>query len=95
MFEKNDDLIFTSIDKIKYSARRGMLELDIILAPYLDNCYINESIESKKLFVEFLASEDSDLFEWLFKGGTAPDRYHDLISKIISAKKKYNQERLK
>lgn len=95
MFEKNNDLIFHSIDKIKYSARRGMLELDIILAPYLDNCYIDESIENKKLFVDLLACEDSDLFEWLFKGGSAPDKYNELISKIISAKKKFNTERLK
>ena len=95
MYKNNDDLIFKSVEKIKYSARRGMLELDIILAPYLNNCYMEENIEDKKLFIEFLANEDNDLFDWLFKGGAAPVKYEDLISKITAAKKKYNQENLK
>ncbi|AIT08589.1 hypothetical protein LO80_00440 [Candidatus Francisella endociliophora] len=95
MFVKNDDLIFNSVEKIKYSARRGMLELDIILAPYLNNCYMKEDLDAKKLFVEFLTSEDSDLFDWLFKGVTPPKKYQELIKKITSEKKRYNQENLK
>ncbi|APC91812.1 MULTISPECIES: FAD assembly factor SdhE [Francisella] len=95
MLIKNDDLIFSSVEKIKYSARRGMLELDIILAPYLNNCYLQENLAGKKLFVEFLTSEDSDMFDWLFKGVTPPQRYQQLIVKIIKEKKKFNQNKLK
>ncbi|MBK2025954.1 succinate dehydrogenase assembly factor 2 [Francisella philomiragia] len=95
MIIKNNDLIFSSVEKIKYSARRGMLELDIILAPYLNNCYMQEDLAGKKLFVEFLTSEDNDMFDWLFKGVTPPDRYRELINKIILEKKKFNKNRLK
>ncbi|MDE5039702.1 succinate dehydrogenase assembly factor 2, partial [Francisella tularensis subsp. holarctica] len=74
MLIKNNDLIYNSVYKIKYSARRGMLELDIILAPYLNNFYMHEDLANKKLFVEYLTSEYSDMFDWLFKGVTPPHR---------------------
>ena len=95
MLIKNDSLIFSSAEKIKYSARRGMLELDIILAPYLNNCYMKEDLENKKLFVEFLTSEDSNMFDWLFKGVEAPGKYQELIKKIINEKKRFNKSNLK
>ncbi|MED7788943.1 succinate dehydrogenase assembly factor 2 [Francisella sp. 19X1-34] len=95
MLINNDNLIFSSVEKIKYSARRGMLELDIILAPYLNNCYMKEDLQNKKLFVEFLTSEDSDLFDWLFKGVEAPQKYQELIQKIVNEKKRFNKDNLK
>ncbi|ALB01639.1 hypothetical protein ACH24_02700 [Francisella persica ATCC VR-331] len=95
MLTKNGNIMFSSIDKIKYSARRGMLELDIILEPYLNNCYMNEDLSSKKLFAEFLNSEDINMFNWLFKGVTPPQKYQQLIDKIIKEKKKFNQNKLK
>lgn len=95
MLIKNDDSIFSSVEKIKYSARRGMLELDIMLAPYLNNCYMKEELADKKLFIEFLTSEDNDLFDWLFKNVTPPEKYQGLIKKVINEKKRYNQENLK
>ena len=95
MIIKNNSTLFTSAEKIKYSARRGMLELDIMLAPYLDNKYMQEDLKEKKLFIQFLTSEDSDLFDWLFKGVEAPDEFQLLIKKICVAKKEYNQKYLK
>ncbi|MCL4121288.1 UNVERIFIED_CONTAM: hypothetical protein GTU68_009907 [Idotea baltica] len=94
MIIKENDPIFSSLGKIKYSARRGMLELDILLAPYLDNCYLNESKEDKKLFVEFLTSEDNDMFDWLFKGVIPPVKYKELVKKIVAEKHKYNTTKL-
>lgn len=95
MIIKNNSTLFTSSEKIKYSARRGMLELDIMLAPYLDNKYMQEELKEKKLFIEFLTSEDSDLFDWLFKGVEAPEKFKSLIKKISVAKIEYNQKHLK
>ncbi|ASG68130.1 hypothetical protein fh0823_10380 [Francisella halioticida] len=95
MLINNDNLIFSSAEKIKYSARRGMLELDIILAPYLNNYYMKESLENKRLFVEFLTSEDNDIFDWLFKGLEAPKKYQELIEKIVNEKKRFNESNLK
>lgn len=94
MIIKDNDPIFSSLGKIKYSARRGMLELDILLAPYLNNCYLEESKEAKKLFVEFLTSEDNDMFDWLFKGEVPPVKYQELVKKIITEKHRHNKTKL-
>lgn len=95
MIIKKNDPIFSSLGKIKYSARRGMLELDILLAPYLDNCYLSESKQNKKLFIEFLISEDNDIFDWLFKGVKPPLEFETLVQKIIKEKKVDNQNKFK
>ena len=95
MLIKVDNQILTSADKIKYSARRGMLELDIMLEPYLSNCYMLSSLGDKKLFIEFLTSEDNDLFDWFFKDIEPPINFASLIKKIVNEKNRYNQEILK
>lgn len=56
---------------------------------------MHEDLSSKKLFVDFLTSEDSDMFDWIFKGVTPPQKYQQLIDKIIKEKKKFNQNKLK
>jgi len=94
MIIKNDNAIFYLADKIKYSARRGMLELDIMLTPYLENKYMTETMENKKLFIDFLTSEDNDIFDWLFKSVEVPSKYSELIKKIINAKQKFNNNHL-
>ena len=94
MIIKNDNPIFYLADKIKYSARRGMLELDIMLIPYLDNKYMSETLDDKKLFIDFLTSEDSDIFDWLFKNIEPPEKYKQLIVKIINAKQEFNNQHL-
>ena len=88
MIIRDNDPIFSSLGKIKYSARRGMLELDILLAPYLDNCYLAETKENKKIFIEFLTSEDNDIFDWLFKGVNPPVKFEALVRKIVQEKKR-------
>ena len=95
MIIKKNDPIFSSLGKIKYSARRGILELDILLTPYLDNCYPSESKQNKKLFIEFLISEDNDIFDWLFKGVKPPLEFETLVQKIIKEKKVDNQNKFK
>ena len=95
MIIKDNDPIFSSLGKIKYSARRGMLELDILLAPYLNNRYLDEAKEDKKLFIEFLTSEDNDIFDWLFKGVNPPVKFEALVQKIIQEKKVENQSKFK
>ena len=93
MIIKENDPIFTTLGKIKYSARRGMLELDILLAPYLNNRYLDEAKEDKKLFIEFLTEEDNDIFDWLFKDVIPPDKFKSLVNKIIKEKKIDNKNK--
>ena len=94
MLIKKDNPIFYSLDKIKYSSRRGMLELDIMLKPYIEDIYLQENLEDKKLFIEFLLAEDNDIFDWLFKNVQPPKEYENLVEKIKQAKTDYNKRKL-
>lgn len=51
--------------RLRWSCRRGMLELDILLGNFLEHAYLQLSPLEQALFVKFLECEDQDLFEWL------------------------------
>lgn len=85
------DQNFPSLDKIRWATRRGMLELDLLFAPYVENCYLNASAEDKQIFIELLLSEDQDLFGWFLKSVTPPTQFQEIITKIMNAKYDHNQ----
>ncbi len=51
-------------NRLQWATRRGMLELDLVLKPFLDNHYDGLSDADKGLFVELLECEDQDMFTW-------------------------------
>lgn len=51
-------------NRLRWACRRGMLELDLILLPFLDNVFPSLTDENKALFEKLLTSEDQDLFSW-------------------------------
>ena len=50
--------------KLKWACRRGMLELDVLLEPFVEEAYDALSNEDKAAFQRLLACEDPDLFAW-------------------------------
>lgn len=57
--------------RICWASRRGMLELDLILVPFVENCFRNLSEGDQKRFVTMLEGEDTDMFSW-FLGQKKP-----------------------
>lgn len=51
-------------NRLFWSSRRGMLELDLILLPFLENIYPNLSQADKESYWRLLECEDQDMFEW-------------------------------
>ncbi|HWV14017.1 MAG TPA: succinate dehydrogenase assembly factor 2 [Cellvibrio sp.] len=51
-------------NRLFWSSRRGMLELDLILLPFLENIYPNLSQADKESYWQLLECEDQDMFEW-------------------------------
>ncbi len=72
-------------NRLKWACRRGMLELDLVLMPFLENVYLTLPADEQTLFVELLASEDQDLFGWLMKHTEAPTPALQKIVAIILA----------
>ncbi len=59
-------------NRLYWHSRRGMLELDLILLPFLEQCYEDLSNEDQAIYKTLLAAEDQDLFQW-FLGRGKPD----------------------
>lgn len=55
----------TSIARLQWSCRRGMLELDVLLGNFLNNVYPGLASADQELFVELLSYSDPELFDWL------------------------------
>lgn len=54
-------------NRIFWASRRGMLELDLVLLPFLENVYFGLDQEDKERYWALLDCEDQDLFAWFLK----------------------------
>lgn len=71
------------IAKLRWNCRRGMLELDLLLLPFLENKFSALNDEEKILFEQLLAANDQELYDWLIKKEMPPDqKLNIIISKI-------------
>ena len=59
-------------NRLKWASRRGMLELDLVLMPFLENVYLTLPAEDQALYVELLNCEDQDMYGWLLKHKAPP-----------------------
>ena len=58
--------------RLYWHSRRGMLELDLILTPFLEARFEHLDSEDRKRYEQLLAEEDQDLFKW-FLGREKPE----------------------
>ena len=59
--------------KLKWACRRGMLELDVLFEPFVDEAYDALNEEQKFTFQRLLACEDPELFAWFMGHEVCPD----------------------
>jgi antitoxin CptB len=72
--------------KLTWQCRRGMLELDVILVPFLEQYFEQLNQSEQGVFVTLLNEADPDLYSW-FMGYAKPEQqdYVELIA-LIKAK---------
>ena len=51
-------------NRLRWGSRRGMLELDLILMPFVEDVYPTLAADDQALYVQLLECEDQDLFSW-------------------------------
>jgi len=51
--------------RLCWHSRRGMLELDLMLGPFVRECYPGLESELQLAYQRLLECEDQDLFRWL------------------------------
>jgi len=69
--------------RMVWRSRRGMLELDLMLAPFVEHEYDALPVETKQLYLELLKEEDQDLFRWFLKAETPPQEHLARIVNLI------------
>ena len=72
-------------NRLLWASRRGMLELDLMLQPFVEKHYDSLADEHKRQFHLFLELEDQQLFEWLVLKQPATDSSMQRIVDIIYA----------
>ncbi|MFT2099527.1 succinate dehydrogenase assembly factor 2 [Marinomonas sp. 2405UD66-6] len=70
MMETADSLSFK---RLKWHCRRGMLELDLLLEPFLDEVFLTLDEEDKERFYKLIECEDQDLFLWFMQTDVPQD----------------------
>ncbi|MEW9798757.1 FAD assembly factor SdhE [Alteromonas sp. CYL-A6] len=59
--------------RLKWACRRGMLELDVLLGPFVDEAFNDLSDEDKEIFERLLTCDDPDLYAWFMGHQSCPD----------------------
>lgn len=54
-------------NRIRWHSRRGMLELDLVLLPFVENVYPTLGEADQQRYVKLLTSEDQDMFAWFIR----------------------------
>lgn len=60
------------LNRIRWASRRGMLELDLILVPFVEEKLRQLDEKNLQRYLDLLEEEDNDLFAW-FLGHRKPE----------------------
>lgn len=71
------------IRRLTWQSRRGMLELDVLFVPFMEEAFRSLSQDDQDRFVKLLDCEDQDLFVWFMQRETPSDPDHARIVKLI------------
>ncbi len=77
------DVPDVEVNRLFWHSRRGMLELDLLLVPFLKEAYRSLPKEDRDRYQNLLTSEDQDMFGWFMKRETPEDPDMARIVKII------------
>jgi antitoxin CptB len=57
----------TEINRMRWASRRGMLELDLVLKPFVEARYAELDDRDRERFQQLMLCEDQDLFTWFMR----------------------------
>ncbi|MCB1675405.1 MAG: succinate dehydrogenase assembly factor 2 [Halioglobus sp.] len=72
------------INRMRWASRRGMLELDLVLEPFVTARYARLDAIDRKRFQQLMRCEDQDLFAWfLAREQPADGELAAIVSQIL------------
>ena len=71
------------LNRAKWASRRGLLELDLLLSPFVNDAFDALSDELKSDYRALLFNDDQDLMEWIMGRVQVPEqRFVAVVSAI-------------
>ncbi|MBN7798184.1 succinate dehydrogenase assembly factor 2 [Parahaliea mediterranea] len=55
------------IKRMRWASRRGMLELDLVLEPFVNDCYPRLDERDRQRYRRLMECEDQELFAWFLR----------------------------
>ncbi|MEM6300673.1 MAG: succinate dehydrogenase assembly factor 2 [Pseudomonadota bacterium] len=74
--------------QMRWASRRGMLELDLILGPFVEKHYPNLSADDKARYRALMGCQDQELFDWFLNKALPNELAHRHIIELILAAKR-------
>lgn len=78
------DEALSEYNRVIWHSRRGMLELDLVLEPFVKQAYllVDETIQAE--YRALLECEDQELFDWfLRKAPASSERYQAMVDRVL------------
>jgi antitoxin CptB len=72
------------LGKLRWRCRRGMKELDVLLARYVEERFCSATDPERAVFEELLGMEDSVLYAYCLGKEPPPRRFAALIERITA-----------
>ncbi len=63
----------SELNRLFWQSRRGMLELDVLLVPFVKEVYPGLDEEDQHRYRKLLSCEDQDMFGWFMQRGEPKD----------------------
>ena len=73
----------TELNRLFWHSRRGMLELDVLLVPFVREVYATLNDEDRARYRKLLECEDQDMFGWFMQRSEPDDADLRYIVRMI------------
>ena len=73
----------TELNRLFWHSRRGMLELDVLLVPFVKEVYPSLDAEDQARYRKLLECEDQDMFGWFMERTESEDPELQRMVRII------------
>jgi antitoxin CptB len=75
--------VATDKARLKWACRRGMLELDVLFMPFVDNVYEHLNEDDRVTFERLLECDDPELFAWFMGHERCKDEKLNAMVQLI------------
>ena len=69
--------------RMRWASRRGLLELDLLLGPFMEQCFAELPPSLREQYRELMGGEDQQVLNWIMgRDEPVPDHLSDIVQAI-------------